>query len=205
MQTIANFAYAGKNRFVSHVVDGDKTLCGMLVKELLKRGEWEFIDHEEKFLGRVIPEPAIIGCKKCSRLLVASKNKGDSMTDFQEKVLAIIRSFPNQSASTIEVAWSLPQWKNRKGHAGVVSAVRRAWLALADAGHIRIGYETHTHHYYAASHAPTADEEWTVNCVDCNAEAPGATAKHCAKCGDPMCADCHDLKEGVCDSCYDGS
>ena len=85
-----------------------------------------------------------------------------------------------------------------------MSAVRKAGFTLAEAGHIRIGYETHYHLYYA-SHPPNADETWTVNCADCNAEVPGATAKHCAKCSDPMCADCHGLKEGVCDSCYDGS
>ena len=69
MQTIANFAYAGTNKFVSHAVNGDKTLCGMVVEELLGRDEWELIDHEENFAGRVIREPVIIGCKKCSRLL----------------------------------------------------------------------------------------------------------------------------------------
>jgi len=69
MKTIANFSYAGTKKFVSHAVIGNKTLCGMYVDELLNRSEWEIIDHEMNFMGRVIREPVVVGCKKCLRLL----------------------------------------------------------------------------------------------------------------------------------------
>ena len=67
MITIANFSYAGTNKYVSHAVmlsltKKPITLCGMDVYELLNRvgQEWETIETNE---------PHAVGCRKCLRLL----------------------------------------------------------------------------------------------------------------------------------------
>jgi len=46
--------------------------------------------------------------------------------------------------------------------------------------------------------------DWPVNCEDCNAEIDGETCQHCSKCGEPLCADCAEMKNGLCDQCYTG-
>lgn len=65
---IANFAYAGTNKYVTHAITDDetKTLCGMDVDELIERktGEWELIVNSKAMYNN---EPIIIGCLKCSR------------------------------------------------------------------------------------------------------------------------------------------
>jgi hypothetical protein len=67
MIVIANFAYAGTDKFVSHAVmlsfeKPPHTLCGMDVYGLLNRvgQEWEV----EELKGSLI-----VGCKKCNRHL----------------------------------------------------------------------------------------------------------------------------------------
>ena len=67
MLTIANFSYAGTNKYVSHavmlsLVNKPVTLCGMDVYELLNRvgQEWETIETNE---------PHAVGCSKCLRHL----------------------------------------------------------------------------------------------------------------------------------------
>lgn len=83
IRTLANFAYAGTNRFVSHAINGDKTYCGLVIRELMSRGEWEEIEQEENYLGHR-REPVIVGCKRCSRCL----EKQASTSSIAEKVVA---------------------------------------------------------------------------------------------------------------------
>jgi hypothetical protein len=83
IRTLANFAYAGTNRFVSHAINGDKTYCGFVIRDLKLRGEWEEIEQEENYLGRR-REPVIVGCKRCSRSL----EKQASTTSIAEKAVA---------------------------------------------------------------------------------------------------------------------
>jgi len=62
MLIIANFDYAGTDKFISHAkIDGaKKTLCGLFMSE--RRGQWEFLD---------IKEPS---CKRCKRA-IESRNR----------------------------------------------------------------------------------------------------------------------------------
>jgi hypothetical protein len=83
VRTIANFAYAGTDRYVSHAINGEKTYCGLVIKDLLARSEWEEIDQEENYLGHR-REPVRVGCKRCSRSL----EKQASTTSVAEKVVA---------------------------------------------------------------------------------------------------------------------
>jgi hypothetical protein len=63
---IANFAYAGTNKYVTHAIneETDKTFCGMDIQELMSRqtGEWEIIDGKG---GQYNTEMIIIGCMRC--------------------------------------------------------------------------------------------------------------------------------------------
>lgn len=68
VRTIANFAYAGTDRYVSHAINGEKTYCGLIIKDLMARSEWEEIEQEENYLGHR-REPVRVGCKRCSRSL----------------------------------------------------------------------------------------------------------------------------------------
>lgn len=68
MKLIANFAYAGTDKFVSYLLDGDKTLCGMEWEDLKNRpAEWEEIELTSRFMGVTTTEPMIPGCIKCQR------------------------------------------------------------------------------------------------------------------------------------------
>lgn len=72
-EAIANFVYAGTNKYCTHALDGGingkKTECGMSVSELMSRknAEWEIVESDG---GRYNSEPIIIGCIKCQRSAV---------------------------------------------------------------------------------------------------------------------------------------
>jgi len=83
MQIIANFSHAGTNKYVSHAVENNRTLCGMSIPVLLARSrqEWEYLE-EDGFLGVVHKFSARdVGCMKCSRHLAKHPPDQNNKTD----------------------------------------------------------------------------------------------------------------------------
>ena len=56
------------------------------------------------------------------------------MTDFQQSILGILRKSIDGTLDAYSIGMALPQWKNSKGHAGIVTQVQNAMFKLEDAG-----------------------------------------------------------------------